>query len=302
MVSNAGDKGARHKDRRSRKITIYDLMSAQEESEAAIFEALRRNPEYLFLQEWGFRLGELADDPRTFDILTRLHRIWPRLSAGDRELYLRTADRIAEAEIAKITWNPKAGAKRYVKLAKSALSAARLVRELSLIFPPPWAEEEAVIGDLVFELASFISGTVAATLPWDRDRAVDSATDLLRTAKKRIVRKAGRMHWELIRDLVWLASRKKIAPDERTVRRYLAEQKRAKTPANACWKGNWELIGNAFGLAKSWRAQHPKADDEGPDWVALGPSLRSEPFELAARRYLSTPIFSDTSPRNPAQK
>lgn len=39
------------------------------------------------------------------------------------------------------------------------------------------------------------------------------------------------MHWELIRDLAWLASQKKVRPDERTVRRYLDEATDMKNPA-----------------------------------------------------------------------
>ena len=90
----------------------------------------------------------------------------------------------------------------------------------------------------------------------------------------------GGMHWELIRDLAWLASQKKIRPDERTVRRYLDEGRDMKDPARICWERNWELIQNACRMA---------------------PTVPLKPFEQLVRPYLN-PIVSNTSPEQAARK
>ncbi len=198
-------------------------------------------PEFWFLQKWGVSPEESSSNPRTSTILSHLYKIWPRLTPDQRHLYLQTAERIAEAEMAKGAWNPKASRTRSIRLIKSAVASAKLVRELSSIFPPPWVGDEGKIGELVFGLASFIAGTLSATFPWDRDMAVDTASDALRSAKKKIARKTGGMRWELLRDLVWLASGKRDHLDERTVRRYLDKRPIAKNPLEAYWQPQYGI-------------------------------------------------------------
>ena len=102
-----------------------------------------------------------------------------------------------------------------------------------------------------------------------------TARALLRMTKRSVSRKLRGMHWELIPDLAWLASQKKVSPNERTVRRYLDEGRRVKDPAAVYWSRNWDLIQSARQLA---------------------PEGRSERFEELLKQYLNAPLVSDTSP------
>jgi hypothetical protein len=283
MVPDADEKG-RRRDRNSKRLAGP--------SREMVLRLLRAAPEFSFLEKWGCPTPEILSDLRARDVLSRMYKLWPRLTPDQRRLYLLTAEHIAEAEKAKISWNPKASRKRFMRLAKSAGAAAKLVRELSSILPPPWVGEEAKVGELVFGLASFIAGSVAATFPWDRDEAVHTASALLRTVKKKVVRKTGGMRWDLVRDLVWLASGKTITPDERTVRRYLDNQGSAKNPVEAYVRSHWDLFGNAYGLAKQWRPEPEIVDKLGPaeSMPELGtPNLDSESFRRVAVNYLTSP-------------
>jgi hypothetical protein len=215
------------------------------------------------------------------DIQKRLDKIWPRLSADDRELYLRTAESIAEAEKAKSAWNPKAVRDRYTRLSKNAVTAAKLANEIGAMFPSPWTGERAPMGDLIQGLAAFVAGSLHATYPTDTTKAVFTARALTRMTKREVSKKARGMHWELICDLAWLASQQKVLPNERTVRRYLDERRGVKDPAAVCWSRNWDLIRSACRLA---------------------PEARAEPFEKLLRRYLSAPFVSDTSPEQAARE
>ena len=295
MGSSADGKGLGHNRRRE-----YDPIVDQPTSGGLLGY---NNPEFWFLQKWGVPPDESSSDPRTSTILSQLYKVWPRLTADERRLYLQTAERIAEAEKAKGAWNPKASRKRSIRLTKSAVAAAKLVRELSSIFPPPWERDEGKIGELVFGLASFIAGVLPATFPWDRDSAVDTASDTLRTAKKKIARKTGGMRWELLRDLVWLASGKRDL-NERTVRRYLDKRQHAKNPLDAFWRPHRESMENAFRLARQWRRtqleEPSKRYRPAPLLEPSGLSFDSEPFEQAARKYLITPRSSNTSRKTPA--
>lgn len=298
MVSSADEKGLshkpRHRSRGKRTGNIGHLMGSE-----WVLPFLRDHPEFSFFERWGYPLEELFGDQRASEAYLRLGRFWPRLTPGQRRLYLRGAEIIAQAEKAKRGWNPKGTRERSIRLVKSAVAAARLVEELSFLYPPPWVGEQYKVGELVFGLASYVRGAVDATEPWDRDEAVWSARGYLREAKKTIKRKTGGMRWELFRDLVWLASGKTLELDERDVRRYLDKQRSAKNPAEGDLRRNWDLIGNACLLAKQWRAQ-PKEPDK-PKLSSLygqiggGPSLDSESYTAAALSYLKSPSASNTS-------
>ncbi len=297
MGSSADGKG--HNRRREYDPTVDQSTSG------GLLDA-HQYPEFWFLQKWGVPPDESSRDPRTSAILSRLYKVWPRLTPDQRRLYLQTAERIAEAEKAKGAWNPKASRKRSIRLIKSAVASAKLVHiELEFNFSATLGRRrEGKIGELVFGLASFIAGTLSATFPWDRDIAVDTASDALRSAKKKIARKTGGMRWELLRDLVWLASGKRDL-DERTVRRYLDKRPIAKNPLEAYWQPHMELIGAGIRLARQWRAHQdepgkpyrPKPLLEEPG----GYLLESKQFERAGLNYVRTACVSDTSQGNPAQ-
>lgn len=302
MTPSADEKGHSQppKPRRRRKDTVNlgQLMTNPELRSEIFLNAFRKAPEFAFLRKWGCPIQELVFEPRASEVLSRMYKLWPRLTPGQRHLYLLTAESIAEAEKAKSEWNPKASRARYARLAKNAVAAANLVKEISAVYPPPWIGEKYKIGELVLGLASFISGTFSATFPWERDEAVATATGLLRTAKKRIARRTAGMRWELLRDLVWLASGKRVELDERDVRRYLDQQRSGRNPAEAYLRPHWGLLFQASRLGKQWRAQPEAVDKLGePQFVPeLGEAeLDSDSFRAAALRYLSSPPVSSTS-------
>ena len=286
MGSGEEKKGLRPNPKRGSKgeVNIGELMSRDPKAERALLSGALKgtpeHPEFLFLAKWGLKPRELLEDPRASDILSRLYKVWPRLSANDRLLYLQIVENIAKAEKAKNAWNPKPVRSRHIRLAKDAAIAAELVCEISAIFPPPWEGEREPIGDLMRGLGSFMLAALAVSFPMDKAAAADAASKLLRKAKKRIEKKARGMHWELVRDLVWLASGQETTLDERTVRRYLEEQPFPKRPADRVWQRNWDLVGTALRLARG-----------GRPWVSSTPSKSVEdPFFSAARTYLRVQI------------
>jgi len=294
-------------------VSIGELMGHPEQWAAQAAEALRSNPELLFLRKWGCWREEVLEDPRTGKILEQLYKVWPRLSADQRRLYLQAAEGIAQAENAKNAWTPKTSRPRYVRLAKTAVAAARLVQEIGSIFTPPWEGEEAKVGELVNGLATFVLASVSATFLFSRDEAVEAASNLLRTAKKRIPRRIGGMRWELLRDLVWLASRGKRHLDESTVRRYPPKQ------SDKWWNPvaahlDFNLFSAAYDLAGQWHPEpeeqdKPRQSEAGdwtipldpPGWSSGGSTFPSyRVFNRVARRFLTTSSVPDTSPENPA--
>ena len=297
MGSGEEKKGLRPNPKRGSKgeVNIGELMSRDPKAERALLSGALKgtpeHPEFLFLAKWGLKPRELLEDPRASDILSRLYKVWPRLSANDRLLYLQIVENIAKAEKAKNAWNPKPVRSRHIRLAKDAAVAAELVCEINAIFPPPWEGEREPIGDLMRGLGSFMLAAFAASFPMDKAVAVDAASKLLRKAKRRIGKKARGMHWELVRDLVWLASGQETTLDERTVRRYLEEQRLPKRPAYKVWECNWNLVWTALQLARG-----------GRPWVSSTPLKHVEsPFILAALSYLTAPSVSDSSTKPAAQ-
>jgi hypothetical protein len=254
MVSSEGGKGLRHKPRHM----IMNKLTGQ--------LGLDEHPEWSIILKWGI----FSDvDPRVDAILARLGRVCLRLSADDSVAYLRAAEHIAAAEKAKAEWNPKATRARYSHLARSAREAAELLKELNVLFPPPWAGERAPLGALMEGLASLIAGAVGATHP-DLKRATIRASAGVQTAKKLLSRRGG-IRWELLRDLVWLASGRRAKPDERTVRRYLEDQRGPKNPAGKYWESNWKLLTSAAQLA---------------------PQTHADAFTDALKLYLQSPVKS----------
>ncbi len=245
---NSGEEqgGVRRKSKKRKSMTLRDLMTP-----AGWHQAQRENPEFVFLAKWGYPVRVWNDDPQVLEIMERLDRFWPGLSAADRQLYLQTAESVAEAEKARRAWNPKASRKRFIQLAKTAVWAAKLANALSELFPPPLAGESAPLWDLMGGLGSFVAGVVAATVPIDTNVSARKANQLVKTTKQRLQRKARGINWELVRDLAWLASGKKITLDERAVRRYLEKVRSTTSPAKKLMVNNWELIRTASRLASA---------------------------------------------------
>ena len=258
MVSGEEKQRLRHNARH--KIGDGPLMNALEY--AAIYKSVLE-PAVARLATWGIHD---TTDPEVKPILDRVRAFWPRLSPEDRELYLRTAESIAEAERAK-AGKPRATRAQHARLSRNAVSAAQLALEIGAMFPPPWTGDRAPVGTLIENLASFIEGSVGATFQAPIFE-VTKAKALLKMTRASIGKKTRGINWELLRDLAWLASGKKMElPDERTIRRYLDGERSRPNPAADRWKRNWPTVRDA---------------------VLLAASRQPAPFRKLARNYLRT--------------
>src|ERR1039457_1168908 len=83
------------------------------------------------LKSWGVPPDDLTVDA----VRRRMAKI--QMSIEDQFWLLETAERIAAAEKAKAAWNPKAKASQDLRLYKIVTAAARLIKEIGAVFPPP---------------------------------------------------------------------------------------------------------------------------------------------------------------------
>ena len=195
------------------------------------------------LKSWGVPPDDLTVDA----VRRRMAKI--QLSIEDQFWLLETAERIAAAEKAKAAWNPKAKASQDLRLYKIVTAAARLIKEIGAVFPPPWTEERARLGAFVGEMAAFLEGTLAATMVVHKNAAVSLASATARTMKQHRPPR-GRVYWELLQDLIGLASAKTAGRiSERSVRRYVEEQRMSGSAASAYWRTHFKLIQEAVRLA-----------------------------------------------------
>jgi hypothetical protein len=266
-----------HKPRHSELVSLQHLATvAARPPELAGTELLGER-----LKRWGVQ----SDDPSVIAVRKQLARI--QLSIEDQFWMFETAERIAAAEKAKAAWNPKAKAAQNLRLCKVVTAAARLIQEISAVFPPPWTEQRARLGLLVAEMAAFLEGTLAATMVVNKNAAVSLASATVRTMKQQRSPK-GRVYWELLQDLVWLASGKTAGRiSERSVRRYLEDQRMAESSARAYWRRHFELIQAAVRLTPLQDPAPPKGDDGpggGKTRPVDGADLRGQPNAIEAFR------------------
>jgi hypothetical protein len=276
MFHPEGKEGSR---RDPSRITLKEMATARKIPEPDLFAEK--------LEAWGVK----AADWHAKDVKNRLAKT--KLPLADQLVLFSTAEHIAEAEKAKHSWNLKVKAPRYTAVSKIATSAARLSREISEMFPPPWADERARMGVLVAELAAFVEGTFTATKFVDRNYSVRQAAAMVRSIKQ--ARSAGGcVYWELLADLSWLASGKSgERVSERTVRRYLEGQRKCESPVRAYWRRNGKLIVTAI-------LRNPLQKTVSPNWVHtpkqgppqfVGPKTKRQlkaidAFTEIAKRYL----------------
>ena len=197
-------------------------------------------PEHNIARRWGLDENDL----HVKEIETRLNRAWRGWPSNQRERLLLTAEDVALAEQLKQAWNPNENRERYTRISESAIASTQLAEKLALIFPPPWDGERARVGHLINELSNFAGGAFYATVRPDVHEAIMDAKVRLIVARSNASDSSNLPPpWELIRDLVWLVSKKLVQPSERTIRRYLDEDaKPFNTPAFQFWRRNWGLI------------------------------------------------------------
>ena len=235
MISGERKGRSRHKPRHSGR--LFPLSSLGILSLADL-PKLSEDPISVLMQ-WGIYESDLKT------LMKRLDKIWQRLSLEQRWLLIRTAESVAAAEMAKHSWNLKEQGDRYKRLAHNAVDAAKLAEELSICFPPPWDNEHGSIGLLVAQLNSFVSSALHATFA-DKYVSARVASMMLRRFKRSVAKQIEGMPWQLIRGLAWLASGKKRLcgkNSEKTLRRYFeSPSPRPRSPADAYWRSNWNLI------------------------------------------------------------
>jgi len=191
--------------------------------------------------------GVPPDDLTVNAVRRRMARI--QLSIEDQYWLLETAEHIAAAETAKAAWNPKAKASEDLPLYKLVTAGARLIKKIAAVFPPPWTGERARLGAFVADMAAFLEGTLAATMVVDKNVVVSLASATARSMKQQRP-PGGRVYWELLQDLIGLASSKTAGRiSERSVRRYVEEQRMSQSAARAYWRKHFKLIQEAVRLA-----------------------------------------------------
>jgi hypothetical protein len=189
------------------------------------------------------------DDLEARRVDKALKKIWVNWSRAQRERLLKTAEGIGRAERAKQLWNPKASRSQYLRLAKSGTDAARLVKELAVIVPPPWNRDSRPVGQLVTSLLAYVNDVLDVTLVAEKNLAGWVAREQVRDLLRETPKISGRPTWVLLRDLVWLATRMEIEPSVSTIRSYRRHSgtSRTQTPAFSHMKRNWPLINEVFG-------------------------------------------------------
>lgn len=265
-------------DSTSRKLILEDFLVWQADggSEGGLNRPVKVGParralwaKRLFderLEKWGLH----SADSNAENVRERFIKLSRGLPESSLEALLQAAEFINRVEKAKAAWNPKTNRLKYRRLSRLAISAAILTKEIAEIFPSPWAGQSAPIGALVGGLVELVHGTLMATTAAYRDRlvAAGSARKALRSVRELLVKKTGKTHWALVRDLVWLASGTKgVAPSERTIRRYLVRPGEPLIPEKSYWNRHW------------------------PDLVMiekLVPIRNYEPFESEALSYLNS--------------
>ncbi len=224
-------------------------------------------------RRWGLQ----DDDPTAKEVGARFVKLSLRVPEEALRATLETAESIVTAEKAKAAWNPKAYRKQFRRLSRTGVSAAKLALEIAEICPPPWEGEQAPIGLLIQGLFSFVDGAVMATTHLSRETlsALRNAHRILHSTRRPLKKKTGNTHWELIRDLVCLASGKpSVCPSERTIRRYLKKPNGARIPEKDYWNSHWN------DLVRLQRLVPPRNTDRFEN---------SDPFTIAAVSFL-TPL------------
>jgi hypothetical protein len=278
------------------RITLREMATARKIPDPDLFAEK--------LEAWGVK----PDDLHAKDVKKRLAKT--QLSLADQTLLFSTAERIAEAEKVKVAWNLKVIGPRYSNLSRIVIAAARLSKEIREVFPPPWTDNRTRMGTLIAELAALIEGTFTATTIVDRDYTVLAASAMVRSMR-RVRSSKGRICWDLLRELSWLASGKSAGRiSDRSLRRYLDDQRRLRSPVWAHLRRNFKLIIEAIQrnpLQKSASPNWAYNPHDGPPRLVAGRATKrqrnaNEAFTEIARQYLIASDALDSRTAKPAEK
>lgn len=195
-------------------------------------------------RKWGVP----ADDLEARHVATHLAKAWKGWSWEQRFLLIQAAECVAKAEKLKLKRSKTQRTPRRKRLARCAVDASKLATSIATLFPPPWENRPAAIGDIVARLVSFSVAAFRTTAGNDQALAAMVARSALERLRKALPEKNRRTLWEYIRDLAQLASRREFS--ERTIRRYLDERYDfPQNPTKKTWDQNLKLLVAAARLA-----------------------------------------------------
>lgn len=163
-----------------------------------------------------FHLG--SDDVDGLAIVKRVNDAWEPWVPALRSQLLLTIDAFVQAENAKKVSkrDPEMG-RRYRQLARTAITAGELAMQMSKLFPPPWDKHTHPLLDLLVAWAN--SGLIQTTVI-DRDQARVVAGEMIDQLRDDLKTAGHKMPYELMADLLWLATGRQKRFDESTIRRY----------------------------------------------------------------------------------
>ena len=202
---------------------------------SAVFQELHRflPPD---LVEW---LHVDPDDAQAKPVVATVHRMWAKWPNEFRWRLLGVIDRIVQAENAKDTWktrDPDTN-QRYEELAKSAVRAAELAKDIATRFPPPWDEDTR---SLLMPLVEWAACGLTATSMVDRDFAIALAADAIAHLREDLKAVGKRMSYEVIAELATLACGRETVFNESTIRRY--GEVTQTLPAGNYWREHFDVM------------------------------------------------------------
>jgi hypothetical protein len=198
------------------------------------------------LVEW-LHLG--SDDVEGHQAVEQVKRTWAPWPSHLRWVFVTTINHIVQAEHAKEAWKHRDPAthRRYRDLARSAIRAATLAKQIATQFPLPWDENTGRFLALLVEWA--VSG-LHETSHVDKDLATSLAAAMIEQFRDNLEAEGHRMPFELIARVATLAAGRSEPFDESTLRRY-GRDISLTLPAAKLWKQHFSLMVEIARLAPS---------------------------------------------------
>ena len=152
---------------------------------------------------------------------------------------LATIHRIVQAENAKDAWKTRdpETTQRYEDLARSAVRAAELAKQIATRFPPPWDENTR---SLLMPLVEWAVCGLKETSTVDRDFAIKLAAAMIAQLREDLRAAGKRMPFELIAEFATLAAGRDTVFDESTIRRY--GDVTLTLPAANYWREHFDVM------------------------------------------------------------
>lgn len=185
-----------------------------------------------------------ADDPNVQHIRRLLAETWQRWTHEQRWQLLFAAESLAEAERAKQVWRRPSTRAEVLRISTSACNAARVAHELGKAYPPPWLEDP--IADFMVRTKDLIHFALHKSHDATPTVAMMVASRAVKNVRKHTPKNSGRVSWELIGQLAWLAAGSLDGEpmSEAMVRKY-AEMRKPKVRLgniSSLWNRAWPSL------------------------------------------------------------